>query len=170
MPDIHILKGIESDILANGELDYEESILSSFDFVVASVHSRFNQSKEDMTKRLIAAVENPFTAILGHPTGRLLLERDPYQVDLDAVIEAAARSNTAIEINASPHRLDLDWRRCRNAKKAGCRFMISPDAHSTEGIGDMTYGVGVARKGWLSKSDVVNCRGLKEFQKWLKSS
>jgi len=165
-PRLRILKGIESDILAAGELDYPESMLRSFDFVVVSVHSRFSMARADMTRRIVAAVENPYATILGHPTGRLLLQRDPYELDLEAVLEAAGRARVAIEINAHPQRLDLDWRHCRAAKKLGCFFLISPDAHSPEGIDDTIYGVGVARKGWLTKNDVINCLEAEAFVAW----
>ncbi|MCX7013640.1 MAG: DNA polymerase/3'-5' exonuclease PolX [Candidatus Sumerlaeota bacterium] len=163
---LRLLHGIESDILAEGALDYPESILKTLDFVVISIHSRFGMPKADMTKRMIAAIENPYATILGHPTGRLLLQRDPYELDMDAVLEAAGRARVALEINAHPMRLDLDWRECRKAKALGCRFAICPDAHNTEGIADVPYGVGVARKGWLTREDVLNCLTAEEFVQW----
>lgn len=164
-----VLKGIESDILGEGELDYPDALLEKFDFVVISVHSRFQMDRDAMTKRICRAISHPAAAILGHPTGRLLLERDPYQVDLEQVFETAAKHKVAIEINASPHRLDLDWREIRNAKKAGCIFSINPDAHSVPEIGNVKYGVGIARKGWLEAADVINTKTLAEFRRWLKS-
>lgn len=157
MAPFRIFKGIESDILIDGSLDYPEEILSKFDFVIASVHSQFRLSKEQMTERLIKAINNPFTRILGHPTGRLILSREGYPLDMTAVLEAAAEAGIAIEINANPHRLDLDWRYHRRAKELGIPLAICPDAHSLEGIEDIRYGVGVARKGWQTKEDILTC-------------
>ncbi len=164
---IRIFKGIESDILADGALDYLPEILEGFDFVIASVHSRFQMDESSMTRRIIRAIENPNTTILGHPTGRLLLSRSPYAVDMDAVFEAAATHGVAIEINANPHRLDLDWRLCRRAKERGVRFCINPDAHSLEGLENTLYGVGVARKGWLVAKDVINTLPTEEMELYL---
>lgn len=162
-----VLKGIESDILGDGALDYDDEVLASFDFVVASVHSRMKMPRDEMTRRVVAAVEHPRTCILGHMTGRLLLKRDPFDIDLDAVFEAAARNRVAIEINAHPARLDLDWSFVRQAKRAGCVFAINPDAHNTGEIAHVRYGVGVARKGWLEAGDVINTKTLAEFRAWL---
>ena len=125
--------GIESDILPDGSLDYPPEILAGFDFVIASIHSVFNLTETKMTTRLINAVQNPYTTILGHPTGRLLLGREAYKVDLPAVLAAAAEAGTAIEINANPHRLDLDWREMRRAKALGLKMIICPDAHFGRG-------------------------------------
>ncbi|MDP8256372.1 MAG: DNA polymerase/3'-5' exonuclease PolX [Candidatus Alcyoniella australis] len=155
-----ILHGIESDILADGSLDYDEALLDSLDFVIASVHSQFNMSFEQMTARIVAAVRNPYTTILGHPTGRLLLSREAYPLDVEAVLEVAAQTGTAIELNANPHRLDLDWRHHRRAKQLGVLIAICPDAHSIKGIDDVAYGVGIARKGWLGPQDVLTCLDL----------
>ena len=152
----HLFKGTECDILADGSLDYPDDVLEGFDYVVASVHSNFNLPREDMTKRLVRAVSNPRVTMLGHPTGRLLLARDGYHLDLDAVIDAAAASGTMIEINANPHRLDLDATHCRRARQKGVMIVINPDAHSVGGLDDLEYGVSVARRGWLSKDDVWN--------------
>lgn len=152
-----ILKGIESDILADGSLDYPDEILASFDFVIASIHSRFSMERADMTERIIKAIENPYTTILGHPTGRLLLSRDGYSIDMEAVLDHAAKHGVSIEINSNPHRLDLDWRRCRKAKEKGISLVISPDAHDIDGLYDVYYGVGIARKGWLTREDIINC-------------
>lgn len=163
-----ILKGIESDILGDGSLDYSEAVLRSFDFVVVSIHSRFTMNREAMTERICKALGHPAASILAHPTGRLLLERDPYDVDLDEVFKTAAHHHVAIEINANPHRLDLDWTVLRRAKRAGCIFAVNPDAHHTSGIGDLRYGLGVARKGWLEAGDVINTKTLKQFRQWLK--
>ncbi len=149
-----IYKGIESDILPDGSLDYEDNILESFDFVIASVHSHFNMSKDEMTKRIIKALSHPRTTILGHPTGRLLLGRDGYQVDLDEVLMAAKEMGKALELNANPMRLDLDWRWLRKAKNLGVKIAIDPDAHNISGLYDIKYGVMIARKGWLEKKDL----------------
>jgi DNA polymerase (family X) len=152
----HLFKGTECDILADGSLDYPDDLLAGFDYVVASVHSSFNLTREEMTKRLVRAVSNPKVTMLGHPTGRLLLARDGYRVDLDAVIDAAAASGTMIEINANPHRLDLDAIHCRRAQQKGVMIVINPDAHSIGGLDDLEFGVSVARRGWLGKQDVWN--------------
>jgi DNA polymerase (family X) len=152
----HLFKGTECDILADGSLDYPDELLVGFDYVVASVHSNFNLPREAMTRRLVQAVSNPRVTMLGHPTGRLLLARDGYDLDLDAVIDAAAASGTMIEINANPHRLDLDALHCRRARQKGVMIVINPDAHSVGGLDDLEYGVSVARRGWLCKDDVWN--------------
>jgi DNA polymerase (family 10) len=165
-----IFKGIESDILVNGELDYNDKILSTFDFVIASVHSRFSLSEQEMTDRIINAIKNPFTTILGHPTGRLLLEREPYKVDMESVINAAANSRVAIEINADPHRLDLDWRLLQKAKSLGITIPICPDAHSVKGLANIKYGVFMARKGMLNKSDILNCKTAEELKSYFQSN
>ncbi len=162
-----ILKGTECDILANGDLDWSESVLASFDYVVASVHSIFNLSESEMTKRIIKAITNKHVTMLGHPTGRLLLSRDGYPVDMIKVIDAAADHGKIIEINAHPMRLDLDWRLCKYAKEKGVLISINPDAHNIEGLNDVRYGVGIARKGWLEKSDVLNTRSLAGVLKFL---
>lgn len=162
-----IFKGIESDILADGQLDYPDEILASFDFVIVSIHSRFSQTKEEMTERMIKAVENPYTTLLAHPTGRLLLERDAYEVDLEKVILAAAKNNVVIEINSNPKRLDIDWTLLDFAKKSGIKFSISPDAHTTNGVLNIHYGVLMAKKGRLERSDFINCLSLKDFEEYL---
>lgn len=162
-PDITIFHGMESDILVSGDLDYSESILELFDFVIASVHSGFHLPEKAMTRRLIRAVKNPYTTILGHPTGRLLLEREPYALDLPAVLHAAAECGTAVEINANPRRLDLDWREIRAASALGIKIVICPDAHHPEGMLHSRYGINIARKGWLTKKDVLNCLGKDEM-------
>jgi DNA polymerase (family 10) len=155
--DIRIFKGIESDILPNGDLDYPESILQLFDFVIASVHSNFRLPRDEMTNRVIKAMHNPYTTMLGHPTGRLLLSREPYEIDLDRILAVAAENDVIIEINSHPYRLDLDWREIKKAKSQGILLSINPDAHNTDGFEDYRYGTGIARKGWLSKNDVLNC-------------
>ncbi|MBE0067658.1 DNA polymerase/3'-5' exonuclease PolX [Thermoanaerobacterium thermosaccharolyticum] len=154
--DIKILKGIESDILKDGSLDYDEDILRRFDFVIASVHSNFKMSKDDMTERIIKAIKNKYTKIIGHLTGRLLLARDGYDLDVYKVIDSAAEYGKIIEINSSPYRLDMDWRYIKYAKEKGVKFAICPDAHRIEGLDDMKYGIDIARKGWLEAKDVIN--------------
>ncbi len=166
-PEIHIFKGIESDILPDGLLDYDDSTLSSFDFVIASVHSNFNMSEKDMTRRVIRAMRHPNVTFLGHPTGRILLAREGYPLNLPEVIKAAREHKVVIELNASPYRLDLDWRHCKMAKEAGVRLSINPDAHGIEGLSNTIYGVGIARKGWLSKEDVLNTLPLSEISRYL---
>jgi len=160
---IRILKGIEADILADGALDYDDAVLSRLDFVIGSIHSRFNLDRETMTARMLAAIDNPYLTILGHPTGRLLLSRDPYPLDIDRVIEKAGRAGVAIEINADPHRLDLDWRLLRQARQAGVMISIGADAHSLAGLGNVAFGIGIARKGWLTRDDVLNSRPVEGF-------
>jgi DNA polymerase (family 10) len=162
-----IFKGIESDILPDGSLDYEEAILKQFDFVIASVHSHFNLSREEMTQRVIKALRNPYTTILGHPTGRLLLAREPYAIDMMHVIDEASRSGVSIELNAHPYRLDIDWRLCKYAKEKGIKIAINPDAHDEEGLKDTYYGVGIGRKGWLEPGDVLNTMDLDEMKGFL---
>jgi len=164
---VHLFWGIESDILPDGSLDYSADELSRFDFVIASVHSRFNMSEEEMTRRIIRAVENPYTTMLGHPTGRLLLARDPYPVNMDQVLEAAARCGVLIELNANPHRLDLDWRLMEKTKQLGIKVVINPDAHHLDGLEDLSYGVGIARKGWLTPEEVFNTLDVDQIKKYL---
>jgi DNA polymerase (family 10) len=160
---IRVLKGVEADILADGRVDFEDQVLARLDFVIASIHSRFNMSPPEMTARMLAAMDNPYLTIIGHPTGRLLLSRDPYGLDLDAVIEKAAASGVALEINADPHRLDLDWRVLRRARAGGAMISIGADAHSVSGIGNVEFGVGMARKGWLGPDDILNARAVEDF-------
>ena len=159
MSDIAIFKGIEADILSDGAMDYSDDVLARFDFVIGSVHSRFNLSEEEQTARVIRALANPFVTMLGHPTGRLLLSREGYRVDMKRVIDAAKAYGKVIEVNANPHRLDLDWRFCQYAKSQGVKVSINPDAHATEGLGDVPFGVNIARKGSLGPRDVVNTLG-----------
>src|SRR5207302_258458 len=150
---IHLFKGTECDILADGSLDFADAVLASFDYVVASVHSLFNQSAEEMTRRVVKAVTHPRVTMLGHATGRLLMRRDGYKVDLEAVLQAAAQHGTMIEINANPYRLDLDWIHCKRAKALGVPLVINPDAHSTDDLAFTRFSVDVARRGWLGKKD-----------------
>jgi DNA polymerase (family 10) len=158
-----VLKGIEADILPDGRLDFEPDVLAQFDFVIGSVHSRFAMNREVMTERILSAMDDPHMTILGHPTGRLLLSRDPYPLDLDAVLEKAAVNGVAIEVNADPHRLDLDWRMVRRAIDLGVTLSIGADAHSTSGIGNMEFGLGVARKGWATSNRILNTLGVDVF-------
>ena len=158
-----ILKGIEADILADGALDYDDAVLARLDFVIGSIHSRFNLDRETMTERVLRAMENPHLAILGHPTGRLLLSRDPYPLDRERVLARAAETGVAIEINADPHRLDLDWRLVRQARDLGVAISIGADAHNLAGLRNVDFGVGIARKGWLTKADVLNTRTVDGF-------
>jgi DNA polymerase (family X) len=164
---IKIFKGIECDILADGRMDFDDDVLATFDYVVASVHSHFAQPREEMTARILKAIRNPYVTMLGHATGRLLLKREGYQVDLEAVLQAAAQTGTMIEINAHPARLDIDWIHCKRAKTLGVKLVINPDAHSTEDIALYRYGVDVARRGWLEKGDVFNTKSLAEVTKAL---
>jgi len=166
---ITILKGSEVDILPDGSLDYPDSILAMFDFVIVSIHSKFNMREDEMTKRIVRGMKNKYASILGHPTGRLLLARDGYPVNMRQVIDAAAEYDVAIEINAHPQRLDLDWRYGKYAKSKGVKVVIAPDAHGPEGLHDMTYGIGIARKGWLEKSDVLNCLSAEEVKRFFKN-
>jgi DNA polymerase (family 10) len=163
LPTIRVLKGVEADILVDGRLDYDDGVLERLDFVIASIHSRFNLNEREMTTRILAALDNPYVTIIGHPTGRLLLSRDAYGVDLDAVFEKAAQVGVAMEINADPHRLDLDWRVLGRARARGVTISIGADAHSAAGIGNVDYGVGIARKGWLGPGDILNTRPVEEF-------
>lgn len=153
---IRVLKGIEADILADGRLDYDDELLESFDFVVGSIHSRFSMDVAAMTERVLRALDDPRLTILGHPTGRLLLAREPYALDVDAVLEKARDVGAAVEHNADPHRLDLDWRHLRRAKALGVPVAIGPDAHSVGGLDNVRFGINMARKGWLEPADVLN--------------
>lgn len=160
---LRVLQGVEADILADGALDYDDATLARLDFVIGSIHSRFSMNREEMTARILGAMDNPHLAILGHPTGRLLLARNPYPLDLDRLFEKAARTGVAIEINADPHRLDLDWRLARQARDAGVTLSIGADAHNIAGMRHIDLGVAVARKAWLTAADVLNARPLDGF-------
>lgn len=162
-----IFKGIESDILSDGALDYPDEILAGFDFVVASIHSNLKMDEERATARLITAIENPYTTMLGHPTGRLLLSRGGYPIDYKRVIDACAANGVAIEINANPLRLDLDWRWHRYALERGVMLSINPDAHRISGFHDMHYGVYVARKGGLDAKNCLNAMSVDDLSTWL---
>jgi DNA polymerase (family 10) len=158
-----VLKGIESDILPDGSLDYDEEILAGFDFIIASIHSSFGMSEERMTERIIKAMRSGYVTILGHPMGRLLLMRDAYRVNIGEVISAAAQQGVLMEINSNPYRLDLDWRYMKQAKEAGCKFVICPDAHGINEIRGVIYGIDIARKGWLTADDIINTRSFDGF-------
>jgi DNA polymerase (family X) len=163
-----VFAGIECDILRDGSLDFDDEILAELDFVVVSIHSIFNLSEAEMTKRIVRAMENRFVTMLAHPTGRLLLKREPYVVDVPAILEAAAATGTWVELNAAAKRLDLDWRWWPLAKEKGVKCVINPDAHRAERLQDLWFGVGIARKGWLTKSDVINCLPLGKIEQELK--
>jgi len=159
-----IFKGIESDILPDGSLDYDEDILRRFDFVIASIHSSFKLKGDDQVARVIRAMDNPYMTMLGHPTGRLLLSREGYDIDMKTVIDEAANRNGIIELNASPYRFDIDWRHLPYAKLRGVMISINPDAHSGAGLAEVFYGVGIARKGWQEPKDVLNTRTTDEVE------
>ena len=163
----HIFKGIESDIGPDGGLDYDEDVLARFDFVIAAVHSGFGMPEARMTDRIIKALANPFTVMLAHPTGRLLLSREPYAVDMHRIIETAAERGKALELNANPHRLDLDWRQCLSAVQRGVKIAVNPDAHAAEGLEHFRLGVKIARKGWVTKDDCLNCLDLEAMKRYL---
>ena len=164
----HVFKGVECDILSDGSMDYNDKLLSEFDFVVASIHSKFKMTEDEATKRIIKALKNKYVTILGHPTGRLLLQREGYPVKMLEVINAAADYGKAIEINAHPMRLDLDWRFLKHAKEKGIPIFINPDAHNVNGLEDVKYGVGIARKGWLEPKNVVNSWSVHQVSNYLK--
>ncbi len=156
MKEFRILKGCECDILPSGNLDYEDDTLDLFDYIVGSVHSQFKMEGSVMTARVLRAMDDPRLTVLGHATGRLLLSRKGYDIDIDAVIDRAAESGVAIELNADPYRLDLDWRHCRQARDKGVKIAIGPDAHSADSLENVEMGVGLARKAWCTRSDVLN--------------
>ncbi|MGQ9778702.1 MAG: DNA polymerase/3'-5' exonuclease PolX [Bacillota bacterium] len=165
----YLLAGIEAEIKPDGSLDYPDEILARFDYVVASVHSHFNLDRAAMTARIVRALQNPYVTVLGHPEGRILLERAAYAVEMEEVLRAAAAAGVAVEINASPYRLDLDWRWCRQAREMGVVFWINPDAHSPGELAQVPFGVNVARKGWLTPAQVANTWGLAELKdRWAK--
>jgi DNA polymerase (family 10) len=157
-PDFRILKGVEADILADGRIDYDDGLLDRFDYVIASIHSRFNMDGAAMTARVLRALDDPHVTVLAHPTGRLLLSREPYELDVDAVLGKCAAVGVAIELNADPKRLDLDWRYLQRARSLGVTVEIGPDAHSRAGLDWTDLGVTMARKGWVEASRVLNAR------------
>lgn len=162
--DIHLFAGVECDILKDGSLDYEDAVLKQLDYVVASVHNALSQDAKAMTKRIIRAMENPHVTLIGHPTGRLLLDRPGYDLDVDKMLDAAAETGTWIELNANPWRLDMDWRHWKTARDKGVKCVINPDAHATDQLAYLHLGARIARKGWLRKQDVVNTLPLKDIQ------
>jgi DNA polymerase (family 10) len=164
-----VFAGTECDILKDGTLDFEDEVLAQLDYVVASIHNVFTLSEKDQTARLIKAIENPYITMLGHITGRLLLRRDPYALDVAKIIDACVANGTWIEINANPRRLDMDWRHWRRARDLGLKAVINPDAHRVEGLQDLYYGIQVARKGWLRREDVINCLPIEEVKVALQS-
>jgi DNA polymerase (family 10) len=162
-----LFKGTEVDILPDGSLDYSEKMLAAFDYVVVAIHSKFKMTEAEATKRVIKALKSKYVTMLGHPTGRLLLSREGYPINMIEVIDAASDLGKGIEINAHPLRLDLDWRLLKYAKEKKVPIFINPDAHNTDGLKDVSYGVGIARKGWLEAKDVVNTWDLKRVEKLL---
>jgi DNA polymerase (family 10) len=167
--DFHVFKGIECDILYDGAMDYEDEVLAGFDLVIASVHSQLKMTEEKSNERLIKAIENPHVKMLGHMTGRLLLSRQGYPINHEKIIDACAENGVCIELNANPHRLDIDYKWIKYAVKKGVFISINPDAHNKEGIHDIRYGVLAARKGGLSKEDCLNTRDLSQFKEWLEA-
>jgi DNA polymerase (family 10) len=165
---VHVFSGVECDILPDGRLDLDEAVLHELDYVVVSVHSAFTQGEAKMTARIIRALEHPCTTMLGHPTGRLLLKREGYAVNIAKVIDAAVANDVAIELNADPQRLDLDWRHWRRAAERGLRCVINPDAHDTAGLDFVRAGINAARKGWLTAEHVLNTRTLAEVRRSLR--
>ncbi|MDP9292582.1 MAG: DNA polymerase/3'-5' exonuclease PolX [Verrucomicrobiota bacterium] len=163
-----LFSGVECDILKDGSLDFPDDVLASLDYVVASVHSAFSLSEAEMTRRIIRAISNPNVTMLGHLTGRLLLTRESYKVDVPAIIDAAAETKTIIELNSNPRRLDMDWRWWPLARQKGVKCAINPDAHHTSTLQHLWFGVAAARKGWLTRADVVNCLPLKKIEKQLR--
>ena len=169
-PEIHIFKGIEADILPDGTMDYPGDLLRQFDFVIASVHSRFNLSEADQTRRVCRALTNPHVTMLGHPTGRLLLSRPGYRLNMAQVIETAGEHGKVLEINGSRHRLDLDWRYIRSARLQGLKFSLNPDAHAVDELDNVALAVNVAQKGGLLAGDIVNTQSLSAMRAFLKKS
>jgi DNA polymerase (family 10) len=160
---IRVFTGIEVDILADGALDLADEVLAQMEIVIASVHTRFEQSREEMTQRVLKAIENPYVRILGHPTGRLLLRREPFSIDIAAVLKRAAELGVGMEHNAAPERLDLNDRDLRLAKEMGCAIVISSDSHDARNLGKMDYGVKQLRRAWLTRDNVLNTRDAEGF-------
>jgi DNA polymerase (family 10) len=167
---VRLLAGIECDIRADGSLDLADECLAALDIVIASVHSGFAQEREQMTARILRAIENPHVDVLGHPTGRLLLRRQPYAVDIEAVVDAAARTGVAVEINSLPDRLDLNDVHAKLARDRGARLVVSSDAHSGGALAAIRWGVLVARRAWLEPAHVLNTRPFDEFRGMLRRS
>jgi DNA polymerase (family 10) len=167
--NFRLFKGSEVDVLAGGELDFSDEILAQLDYVVASVHSGLGKDEARNTARVIKAISNPYVTVLGHPTGRLLLSREGMSLDMNAVLEAAAQTRTIVELNCTPSRMDLDWRWWKSATQRGILCAIDPDAHSTGELEQVRMGVNVARKGWLTSSDVLNTRKHSEVETFFKT-
>ena len=165
----HIFKGIESDILSDGQLDYDDETLRLFDFVIAAVHSQFGMPEDIMTRRILTALSHPATTMLAHPTGRILLAREPYAVNVQRIIDYAAETGKILELNANPLRLDMDWRQLIYAKKKGVKIAINPDIHQMDGFDHMIAGVHIARKGWLEAPDCLNCLNVSDMKAFLSS-
>ena len=165
-----LLAGSEINILPDGSLDYEDELVAQLDWVIASIHTSFRMTEKNMTERMIAAIENPRVKAIGHPTGRLIERREPYPIDIEKVVEAAARTGTFLEINANPDRRDLSDLHARLAVDAGVKIVINSDAHGTERLKNKRYGVATARRAWLTKADVANTRTWKQLQKLMKPS
>ncbi len=163
-----ILKGIECDIKSDGSLDYPDEVLKSFDVVIGSIHTKLEMDKTTATQRLLKAIKNPHLDVIGHISGRLLLSRKGYPLDMDAILKACSDYNVCMEINANPQRLDIDWQNIYKARKYNPRFVISVDAHHIEGIEDIKYGVFIARKGILTPDEILNCKNAEEFKNWFK--
>ena len=163
VPGIRLLAGIEVDILKNGSLDLDNEVLAQLDVVVASVHSYMKMERAEMTERILAAIENPYTQIIAHPTGRLVLRREAFEYDMEKIFDAAAKAGVAMECNAYPDRLDLKDMHLRTAKQRGVKIVISTDAHRTNQLAFMQYGVRTARRGWIEKSDVLNALPVEQF-------
>lgn len=166
-PAVRVLKGVEADILHDGSLEYSPALLGRLDFVIASIHNRYGMAGDRMTERILTALRNPAVSVLGHPTGRLLQQRPPFDVDMDAVMEEAAQRGVALEINADPHRLDLNWEMARSAARRGVMLAIGADAHSIAGLGNVRYGIDVARKAGLTPAQILNSRSEKDFLRWV---
>jgi DNA polymerase (family 10) len=160
---IRVFTGIEVDILADGALDLDDEVLSQMEIVIASIHTRFDQSREEMTARILRAIENPYVRILGHPTGRLLLRREPFALDLGLILRRAAELGVAVEHNAAPERLDLNDRDLRLAKELGCKIVIDSDSHDARNLGKMEYGLRQLRRAWLGPQDVLNTLEADDF-------
>jgi len=168
--DFQLLTGTEVDILKDGSLDFEDDLLAQLDYSVASIHGSFQLPEKEMTARIIRAMENPHVTMIGHLTGRLLLKRNGYEVNVDKIIDCAARTGTIIELNCNPRRLDMDWRHWHRARDKGVMTSINPDAHHTDQLQYLAFGIRLARKGWLRREDVLNCMTLDAVQEWLNLS
>lgn len=168
-PKFRVFKGIESDIRADGSLDYDEDILATFEYVVASVHDHLTMDEPTMTERVLKAVRHPRCTMLGHPTGRLLLRREAFPLDVERVLRECAAHGVMVEINANPHRIDLDWQFCKRAKALGVLLVINPDAHATDGLDDIRFGVLNARRGWLEADNIFNTRPLDQVDRYLRA-